>query len=230
MSKTLAVAIALMISFSAHAQAPPRAQGAKPTPKLSNKRAKPANTVPLAGIVEAVELVVDAYNSRPETQQPNPTLPPLKTADFDFKTAVDIKGGVSVNFLIFKIGVTHDKQTTNDVTFQYIPQPLPNTPHGHLAVPPPLDLKDALSKAIESAANQIKGEKADDKSPLPLQLKSLAVTLAFAVTNDYNGGLNIPIQMVTLGGTGDVNVNNTQSVKLTFSFPDAASDKNVSGN
>jgi hypothetical protein len=169
--------------------------------------------------------VVDAYNSKPETQGPNATLPSLATADFDFKTVVDVKGGPSVNFFLFKAGYTHEKQTTNDDTFQYIPQPLPFKPGGHLGIPPPVDLKDQLTKAIESAANQVKGEKENDKSPIPLQLKSLAVTLAFAISNDYTGGLNIPIHMVTLGGSGDINTSNTQPVKLTFSFPNKPAEK-----
>jgi hypothetical protein len=220
MSKVLAVAILLMaFALNGAAQNAP-SPAPKPAPvakKKPPKPAKPADTVQLSGIVEAVELVVDAYNTRPETQGANPTLPPLKTADFDFKTVVDLKGGVSVNFLIFKFGATHEKAVTNDVTFTYAPQPVKGL---HADLVQGQNLKDELTKAIDGAVNQIKGEQSDDKSPLKFQLKTLAVTLAFAVTGDYSGGLTIPIHMVTLGGTGDISNSSTQTVKLTFSFPD----------
>jgi hypothetical protein len=220
--KGLAVAI-LLVAFATDGVAQTTTPAPKPKPvpttkKKPSKPPKPADTVVLSGIVEAVELVVDAYNTRPETQGPNPTLPPLKTADFDFKTVVDIKGGVSVNFLIFKFGHTYEQAETNDVSFQYVPKPI--KPGGHFAIAQVQDLKDGLTKAIEGAVNQIKGEESSDKSPLKLQLKQLAVTLAFAVTGDYSGGLTIPIHMVTLGGTGDYSKSSTQTVKLTFSFPD----------
>ena len=230
MFKTLALAIALVVSFAAQseAQTQPPAAKPKPTTKPAKKPAKTTDTVPLAGIVQAVELVVDAYNTKPETKGPNPLLPPLATADFDFKTAVDLKTGITVNFLIFKFGHTHENQKTNDVSFQYKPEPI-KPGGGKFSIIPTEDLKDELTKAIEGAANQVKSEKENDKSPMPLQLKTLAVTLAFAVTGDYSGGLTIPIHMVTLGPSADFSTANTETVKLTFSFPDKPGDKPGSG-
>jgi len=201
-----------------------KTQTGKPTAATKPKQEEP--TVKLANIVQAVELVVDAYNSRDDVTGANgvtKTMPPLATADFDFKTVVDLKGGPSVNFLIFKLGYTHEKQTTNDVMFEYTPQKL--KPGGHLGFLPPTDLKDQLTKAIEQAANEIKGEQATDTSPLPLQFSSLSITLAFQVTNDYQGGLTIPIHLVTVGGTLDKNTAATQSVKLTFSLPKPTTEK-----
>ncbi|MGC2332846.1 MAG: trypco2 family protein [Candidatus Acidiferrales bacterium] len=225
MFKSFAAGIALMTFFAVQstAQTPAPAPKPKPVTKPTKKAPKPSDTVPLANIVQAVELVVDAYNSRPETQPPNPTLPPLATADFDFKTVVDLKGGPSINFLIFKAGYTHEKQTTNDVSFQYIPQPLKHG--GMYAAPVPITLNDQLTQAIEKGANAIKGEQANDKSPLPLSLKTLAVTVAFTVSSDYTGGLTIPIHLVTLGGTADYNTSAVQTVKLTFTFPAKPGDK-----
>lgn len=232
MLKSSSIGVALFILGLAmpRANAMPRNEHATAT-GTTQKTAAPASksTKPnvqyakLSNIVQAVELVVDAYNSRDDVTGKNgtpKTMPPLKTADFDFKAVVDVKGGPSINFWIIKMGYTHEKQTTNDVTFEYTPKTL--KPGGHFARPEGLSLKDALSKAIDQAANEIKGEKASDTSPLPLQFKSLAVTIAFQVTNDYQGGLNIPIHLVTLGLSGDVNSAATQSVKLTFSFPDDA--------
>jgi Trypsin-co-occurring domain 2 len=210
----------LAVSTMKANQKPQDTETQKAQPKA---KPKPNPYVPLANIVQAVELVVDAYNARPEVKGANPTLPPLKTADFDFKTVMDVKGGPTINFLIFKAGYTHEKQTTNDVAFQYTPKPLPNTgPFAATVIP---TLGDELSKAIDTAANEIKGEKANDTSPLPLQFHSLTVTVAFQVSNDYQGGLSIPIHLVTLGGSGEVNSAATQSVKLVFSFPGDSKSK-----
>ena len=93
MLKSVALAIALIVSVACQsaAQTSTPAPKTKPAAKGSAKHPTSSPTVPLANIVQAVELVVDAYNSKPETQGPNPTLPPLATADFDFKTVVDVK-------------------------------------------------------------------------------------------------------------------------------------------
>jgi hypothetical protein len=228
MLKWVAIALALLLPCIVQAQQAPPATSkpapSKPAPKPAKKPAKPPDRVPLANIVQAVELVVDAYNIRPDVT--TGVLPPLKTADFDFKTVVDVKGGPSINFWIFKAGYSHEKQSTNDVTFQYIPQPIkPEAAVGPYAMVIKEDLSDELTKAIESAATQIKGEKESDKNPLALKLNQLAITLAFQVSNDYSGGVNIPIHMVTLGGTLDYNRADVQSVKLTFVFPDKKPDK-----
>jgi len=224
---SIGVALFIFALTTAHTNAMPRnaqtaAGTAQEKTRAAKKSKKPANTpyVKLSNIVQAVELVVDAYNSRDDVTGKNgtpKTMPPLKTADFDFKTVVDVKGGPSVNFWIIKLGYTRENQTTNEVAFEYIPKFLGTG--GRYTKPRALDLKDELSKAIDQAANEIKGEKASDTSPLPLQFKSLAVTIGFQVTNDYQGGVNIPIHLVTLGLSGDVNRAATQSVKLTFSFP-----------
>jgi hypothetical protein len=220
MFKWVAIGLAMFLPCVVQAQQAPAA-APKPAAKADKKPPKPSDIVPLSNIVQAVELVVDAYNNRPDVK--SGLLPPLKTADFDFKTVIDVKGGPSVNFWIFKLGYSHEKQSTNDVTFEYIPQPI--KPGGRPGIVATVDLKDELTKAIEGAANQIKGEKENDKSPLTLKLNQLAITLAFQVSNDYSGGLNIPIHMVTLGGTLEYNRADVQSLKVTFAFPTKPDDK-----
>jgi hypothetical protein len=221
MFRAVAFGLATLLPFGfVQGQQAPAGQP-KATPKAAKAPPKKTDLVPLSDVVRAVELVIDAYNQRQDVI--SGTLPPLKTADFDFKTVVDIKGGPSVNFWIFKAGYSHEKQSTNDVTFEYVPQGF--KPHGHLAIEPPPNLKDELTRAIEGAATQIKGEKDSDTSPLALKLNQLAITLAFQISNDYQGGLNIPIHMVTLGGTLDYNHADVQSVKLTFAFPEKPKDQ-----
>ena len=53
----------------------------------------------------------------------------------------------------------------------------------------------------------------------PLVFKQLSVTISYGVTWDVNGGINAPIQFVTLGATLDHSKNNVQQVKLMFAPP-----------
>ena len=190
------------------------------------KGSKPAGAVSLTDVVKAAEFVLDVYNSRPETQSADgkpPQLPPIKTAEFDFKVVTDTKGGPSVNFWIFKAGFTAEKQATSDLTFTY--EPLPVKPSLEPKFAPP-DLRDELSKAIESAAKAVLAQSGDGTytGKSALQLKQMGITFIFTIGKDYQGGLNIPIQLVTVGGIIDHSNAATQSVKLTFAFPDQKPD------
>jgi len=49
-----------------------------------------------------------------------------------------------------------------------------------------------------------------------IPLSKVTVNISFGIKNDVSGGLNVPVQLVTLGGTGDYNKNETQSVALMF--------------
>jgi len=186
-------------------------QKATNKPKQTTKKPG-ADVVPLTAVLEAVEAIVDSYNSRPETMGANPKLPPLSTADFDFKTVADLKGGPSINLWIFKAGYTHDSQKTNEVDYQYKPQTVVGLDQQTLT--------DELSKAIEGAANQILGATDGDKSKMKLALKQFSITFAYSIGKEYTGGLNIPIHMVTLGGSLDKTDTSVQQVKLVFAYPD----------
>ncbi|MGH9512514.1 MAG: trypco2 family protein [Terriglobales bacterium] len=216
MLKYIFLVIVFSFSYASAAQPNPaqkwQSKLAPKTSQKNNKKPETSTTIPLVSVVKAVEMVVNAYNSRPDTQGEKPALPPLATADFDFKTVAETKGGPSVNFLIFKAGYTHDKQKTNEVDFQY-------TPHAVHALDQ-ATLSDELSKAIEAAAKQIKGEAENGDSPGSLELKQFTVTLGFSIAKDYNGGLSIPIHLVTLGGSLDYTSSSVQQVKLAFVFPD----------
>jgi Trypsin-co-occurring domain 2 len=202
----------------AQAQAPAngtamKAQTHKAAAKPAAKDKKPAaDVVKLTDVLQAVEAIVDSYNSRPETQGEKPKLPPLQTADFDFKAVAELKGGPSINLWLFKAGATWDKQQTTDVDYQYKPQALFGLDQATLT--------DELSKAIDAAANQLTGANADGQSKTKLQLKQFSVSFAYQIGKDYQGGVNIPIHIVTLGGTVDKNNVSTQTVKLVFAFPD----------
>jgi hypothetical protein len=52
-----------------------------------------------------------------------------------------------------------------------------------------------------------------------LQLQQLAFTIGFTVSDEYQGGLNIPVHLVTLGGSITRDTSAIQTVTLTFAFP-----------
>src|ERR1700721_180296 len=81
-----------------------------------------APTVPLSDVIAATESALDDYQTYAKAPAGiKDRLPPLASADFDFKTVVDTKGGLSINLFIFTIGASHEKQQTNDLDFTYMP-------------------------------------------------------------------------------------------------------------
>ena len=187
-------------------------------------------TVPLSDVIAATESALDDY----QTYASSPAgikdgLPPLASADFDFKTVVDTKGGISINLFIFTIGASHEKQQTNDLDFMYMPhveKPAIRTQEffsfdGGKRKEPKTLYQDIIDTLKESA---IEIKKAQDLSAKPtttkLDLCQLTLALSFGVTTDVQGGIKAPIQIVTLTATLDRSKNNVQQVKLTFKVKD----------
>jgi hypothetical protein len=187
--------------------APPK--GSKKTSKTDNSN----QLVPMPLVVCEVEQALDAYQQDPDVMAAK--LPPLATADFDFKTTTDVKGGISVSFLIFTIKYTQDKQTVHDVDFQYGPKP------------PVLgldqqkqDFQTELINTIKAAAKAVRETNdAQGTSQDSLVFKQLTVTLSFGVTKDLTVGATIPIHLVTLGPSFEGSKNSVQQVKLVFGDP-----------
>jgi len=97
-----AVSAALMI-------APPRTAGA-------------ADTVPLSQVIAEVQNALNRYQV--ERGQGPDALPPLVSAEFDFKTTTSTTFGAAVSLLIFKFGTSHENDAINEVTYTYsVPKP-----------------------------------------------------------------------------------------------------------
>jgi hypothetical protein len=169
-----------------------------------------ADHVPLPKVIEQVNLALKEYQSNRGTGETY-ELPPLSSAEFDFKTTTATVLGGTVTVLILKFGVSHENDLTNDVTFTYsLPKPQKGTTLE--SEEPPPSLKDQLAQAIQSAAKSIKG--ASTAAGLPFS--KLTVNIQYGVKWDGNAGVTAPVSLVTLGLTGDVNRNTIQSVKLVF--------------
>ncbi len=134
MFKQICLAVALLLPSLAYATNDASACKITETPptRPPNTKKKPKgktsedNKMFLSRVVCEVEQALDAYQQSADVEDKK-ALPKIATADFDFKTIVDTKGGFTISFLIFKFGTTVDKQDTNDVDFQYVPKSLLKT-------------------------------------------------------------------------------------------------------
>ncbi len=102
-----------------------RAQKNEVDPKaaLVGDTAPPADAGPLDLVIPQVKAALDQYQqglgSGPDA------LPALTSAEFDFKTSTATTVGGSINFFIFKVGGSHEKDVCNDVSFKYSVPPHP---------------------------------------------------------------------------------------------------------
>jgi hypothetical protein len=167
----------------------------------------PNNAAPLDLIISQVKAALDLYQQS-AGNSPD-ALPPLTSAEFDFKTCTAAVEGFTINLLIFKIGGSHEKDVVNDVTFTY---QVPGHSVGSLSMTKPPTLTEQLANTIQSAAASVKTCKEIGK----LRFKQFTVNLQYSVKWEGNIGASVPISLVTLGPNADVNKNEVQSVKLVF--------------
>jgi hypothetical protein len=170
-----------------------------------------ADKVPLQKVIDQVNLALKEYQENRGSGAAQ-ELPPLSSAEFDFKTTTSTTVGGTVSVLVLKFGSTLENDVTNDITYTYS-LPKPQKPNVGLESeePPPL-LKDQLAHAIQAAAAAVK----TSSTAAGLPFSKLTVNLQYGVKWDTSGGASPKISLVTLGLTGDVNKNTIQSVKLTF--------------
>jgi hypothetical protein len=193
------------------------------TPTVSiDKIEAPAGTADLHSVIVSVQAALKCYQdnigSGPDA------LPPLQKAEFDFKTTTGKIGGISVSFFVFQLKASKEKDTTNEITFSY---GLKTQAGGGLALSrkvPPVPLADALVADLQAAAAAVK-----DAAKLgKLDFNQLKVTLQFGIQFDGTVGINVPIHLVTLGGSGEYKKNEVQSVTLTFAPPAPTTGKKQS--
>jgi hypothetical protein len=200
------------------ASAPPKGKKVK-EPKTKTLGDK---VVPLGLVVCEVENALNAYQQDPEVTDTTKkdVLPAIYTADLDFKTVVDDKGSLGIGLFIFKIlGGSIDKQKTDDIDFQYVPKSLLKTAiEAHRAK----TFQEELIAVIKNAARAVKDQEAMAPPPNmkdPLVFKQLSVTVSFGVTTTLQGGISVPIHIVTLTAELDHSHNSVESVKLVFAPP-----------
>jgi hypothetical protein len=132
----------------------------------------------------------------------------LASAEFSFQTVKGVGGGLSVKPLFFSFGFSASREVTHTFTFTY-------TKSGHQRLVASReeneltrDLVDMIKRAAVSAKDALYA------AGLPLNQVDLSVQ--FAVKYSISGGVEAPIELVTLGGNVSASRDQTQSVKLTF--------------
>lgn len=201
-----------MLSVTVHALDKPR------------KYKEKSPTYPLSQVITATEQALNDYQTFATSAGNTDKLPPLATADFDFKTVVDTKGGISVNLYIFTIGASHEKQDTNEVDFQYQPHVQKELALEYFdldGTKAPKTLYQQLIDTMKESAKEIKNASEQKGSETnQLDFCQLSMAISFGVTTDVQGGIKAPIEFVTLSATLDRSKNNVQQVKLVFKVKD----------
>jgi len=186
---------------------------AKPIHNRYSPTPTPRSTQPerprLGDIIQEVKKAVDKYQRNLGGGAAD--LPPLLSAEFDFKVATEknIKGGIS--FFIFSFGASTGDTTVNDVTYTY---ELPKPGLKALSEEPPLS--DTLTRIIQDAAREVK----ESGAMGDLKFTKLVVEIQYGVKWTRDIGGSFTYQFVTLNLGAGQSKNTVQSVKLTFKEPD----------
>jgi hypothetical protein len=170
----------------------------------------PSRPMPLKEAIQKATKALDAYQKDPQVLGSDlPKLPPLASADFEFKVGTTYVGGVDVTFVVFTLGATTQTDVTSDITFTYEPK----TPaQGLLVERDEFDLENELTKAIKSAAKAWR----DSPAFQDTTLTRLAIEIDYGITNDGKLSVSFPVGAVTLGPSVEASRAAVQSVRLTF--------------
>src|ERR1700744_3074918 len=80
-------------------------------------------------VIKTVQTALNDYQTKATANGQKDPLPPIASADFDFKTVNQWTEGLTLNLYIFTIGGSHQSQTTADTEFLYKPEKQGAAPH-----------------------------------------------------------------------------------------------------
>lgn len=183
--------------------------------EYKNVKGQPADMVDLAAIVQLVEHALKCYQALSKDLDPlQPKgLPKITSAVMDFKTTTSRTVGFSFSIFVFKVGASREKDVTDDVSFTYsVPKVVTLPPIVGLTKPAPADLFKELVKEVAAASSAAQAQ----STALGLPLSKVQIQISYGIKFDGYVGASVPISLVTVGGNGDYNKNNTQTITLTF--------------
>jgi NTP-dependent ternary system trypsin peptidase co-occuring protein len=175
---------------------------------------QPAGTADLARVVQLVDHALKCYQALSKDLDPlQPKgLPKISSATMDFKTTTGKTVGFSLSIFVFKVGASREKDVTDDIAFTYsVPKVVAPGPKG-ITKPVPADLFAELVKEVAAAANAAQAQ----STALGMPLSKVQITVSYGIKFDGNVAVSVPISLVTIGGNGDYNKNDTQTITLTF--------------
>jgi hypothetical protein len=216
--KMLSLSCLLFFAFggSIFGQTSPEASAAltstSPTRIAAAPSGRPKTPPPplLGEVMKEVQKAVDKYQE--SLGGGASALPPLQSAEFDFKVVTEktLKG--SISFFIFSIGGSTGKSTVNDVAYTYeVPKPAGKA----ISEEPPV-LTETLARTIQEAARAVK----ESGTLGDLRFTKLVVEIQFGVKWIVGAGGTASYQFVTLNLGAEKSKNTVQSVKLTFKEPE----------
>lgn len=179
---------------------------------------QPDKTADLPSVVQTVEQALKCYQVLSGDKDPlQPKgLPKLNSVVMDFKTTTGETVGFSFSIFVFKVGASREKDVTDDLSFTYsVPKKiaLPKSPG--LAKVKPAPLYEELVKEVQAAARAAQSQ----STALGMPLNKVSIAVSYGIKFDGNLSLNVPVQLVTIGGNGDYNKNNVQTLTLNFEEP-----------
>jgi hypothetical protein len=190
--------------------APPQ-MGKQPMEKIET----PAGTADLPSVLAAVQAALKCYEDH-RGSGPD-SLPELQKAVFDFQTTTGKVGGIELDFFIFKLKASHEKDDMHVTTFTYVrPKPTPGGAHPLKTKRDPQLLSDDIVARMQAAASAVKeATKMGD-----LNFNQLDMKIQFGIKNDGSAAASVPVQLVTIGPSIDYNKNDVQTVTLSFAKPE----------
>lgn len=179
---------------------------------------QPKDTVDLPSVVQTVEQALKCYqvlSGEKDPMQPK-GLPKLNSVEMDFKTTTGKTVGFTFSIFVFKIGASREKDVTDELKFTYsVPKKIQLPKTVGLAKPAPVPLYEELVKEVQAAARAAQTQ----SKVLGMPLSKVSVAVSYGIKFDGNIAINVPVQLVTIGGNGDYNKNNTQTITLSFEEP-----------
>lgn len=179
---------------------------------------QPDKTADLPSVVQTVEQALKCYqvlSGEKNPLQPD-GLPKLNSTVMDFKTTTGKTVGFTFSIFVFKVGASREKDVTDDISFTYsVPKKIALPPGVGRAAVNPAPLYEELVKEVQAAARAAQAQ----STALGMPLSKVSISISYGIKFDGNISLSVPVQLVTIGGNGDYNKNNTQTITLNFEQP-----------
>ena len=177
--------------------------------KAPGKVQTPPSQVPLSLVAAQVEKTLDTFNGQASSK----ALPKLSRVTFDFNVTATQDAGFSFNILIFKLGASHEANTTNEVTFTYsVPASPSSTGLSAHTQTAGHDFSQSLLTLLQAAAAQVQ----ETQSVGTAQFSNLTLTLSYGAVWDASAGADGTLNLVTLDGSVDRKRSDVQTLTLYF--------------
>jgi hypothetical protein len=175
--------------------------------------------VPLTEVIAATEDGLNSYQveaSRRHGRNGCVNFPPLKSADFTFKTIVRQGKGWSVNLFVLTLSTSHENVRTTQIDFEYVPHATTKS-----RTRQSVTLSDQIVRTLEAASREVlranlQSSTDSNADGVSLDLNKVFVTIAYGVTTNRKDTMGLQFKLIALSTQLHKEQNNVQEVKLGF--------------